>query len=116
VSYCIHLAAVSAFCGRHHGGDGEPRRIQIDAKEYGVAARLDAGAILDEVFTEDGRAVSVRYERCPAGWQAAFELSQPGVDDLAVVHRLVTDTLGQARASVPSAIAFLLGIPIDRPI
>jgi hypothetical protein len=82
----------------------------------GVAARLDAGGIVDEVVADGGRSVSVRFERCPAGWQAAFELTHPEVDDLAVVHRLVTDTLGQARASVPSAIAFLLGTPVDRPL
>jgi hypothetical protein len=81
-----------------------------------VGARLDAGAIVDEVIAEDGRVVSVRFERCPAGWQAAFELSHPEVDDLSVVHRLVTDTLGEAKATVPNAIAFLLGTPVDRPI
>jgi hypothetical protein len=80
-----------------------------------VGARLDAGAIVDDVTTEDGRKISVRFERCPAGWQAAFELTHPEVDDLAVVHRLVTDTLAEAKASVPQAIAFLLGTPIDRP-
>jgi hypothetical protein len=78
-----------------------------------VAARLDAGAIVDDVTTDAGQRVSVRYERCPAGWQAAFELSHPEVENLAVTHRLVTDTLAEAKASVPEAIAFLLGTPID---
>jgi hypothetical protein len=81
-----------------------------------VVARLDAGAIVDEVTTDDGRQVTVRYERCPAGWQAAFELSHPEVDNLAVVHRLVSTTLAEAKASVPPAIAYLSGTPVDRPI
>jgi hypothetical protein len=81
-----------------------------------VAARLDAGAIVDEVTTDGGQQISVRYERCPAGWQAAFELRHPEVENLTVTHRLVTDTLAEAKASVPEAIAFLLGTPIDRPV
>jgi hypothetical protein len=81
-----------------------------------VGARLDAGAIVDEVVADDGTVVKVRYERCPAGWQAAFELTHPDVNDLAVIHRLVTDTLAQAKASVPAAIAFLMGRPVDEPI
>jgi hypothetical protein len=81
-----------------------------------VGARLDAGAIVDEVVADDGTVVKVRYERCPAGWQAAFELTHPDVFDLAVIHRLVTDTLAQAKASVPAAIAFLMGRPVDEPI
>jgi hypothetical protein len=81
-----------------------------------VVARLDAGAIVDEVNDADGRTVSVRYERCPAGWQAAFELAHPEVPDLSVVHRLVADTLADAKAAVPSAIAYLLGTPVDRPL
>jgi hypothetical protein len=81
-----------------------------------VAARLDAGAIVDEVVTDGGMTVSVRYERCPAGWQASFELGHPEVTDLSVVHRLVTDSLSEAKSSVPAAISFLLGTPVDRPI
>jgi hypothetical protein len=81
-----------------------------------VAARLDAGAIVDEVTLADGFVCSVRYERCAAGWQAAFELSHPEVDDLSVVHRLVSDTLAEAKSSVPQAIEFLRGTPIDQPI
>jgi hypothetical protein len=82
----------------------------------GVAARLDRGAIVDEITANDGRTISVRFERCPAGWQAAFELTHPDAEGLAVVHRLVTDTLSEAKASVPAAIAYLLGTPVDRPI
>jgi hypothetical protein len=82
----------------------------------GVGARLDAGAIVDEVVAGDGSIVKVRFERCPAGWQASFELSHPDVNDLSVVHRLVTDTLGQAKATVPAAIAFLMGRPVDDPL
>jgi hypothetical protein len=81
-----------------------------------VGARLDAGAIVDEVVAADGTVVKVRFERCPAGWQASFELTHPDVNDLAVMHRLVTDTLGQAKASVPEAIAFLMGRPVDDPL
>jgi hypothetical protein len=81
-----------------------------------VVPRLDAGAIVDEVVGGDGRSVTVRYERCPAGWQAAFELAHPEVSDLSVVHRLVADTLSDAKAAVPGAIAYLLGTPVDRPL
>jgi hypothetical protein len=80
-----------------------------------VGARLDAGAIVDEVVTEDGRVVRVRFERCPAGWQAAFELSHPDVCDLVVTHRLVADSLGAAKAMVPAAVSFLVGNPLDHP-
>jgi hypothetical protein len=79
-----------------------------------VASRLDAGAIVDEVTTADGQAVTVRFERCPAGWQATFEISHPAAAGLSVAHRLVTDTLAEAKASVPGAVAFLLGTPVDR--
>jgi hypothetical protein len=104
-----------AFAG-HPGSAANLDRARSILEERDVTARLDAGAIVDEVTTSDGHIVSVRYERCPAGWQAAFELSHPEVDDLAVVHRLVTDTLAEAKASVPPAISFLMGTPIDRPI
>jgi hypothetical protein len=85
----------------------------LGAKGAVVGARLDAGAIVDEVVAEDGSVVQVRYERCPAGWQASFELRHPDVGDLAVVHRLVNDTLAEAKATVPNAIAFLKGRPVD---
>lgn len=81
-----------------------------------MGGRLDGGAIVDEVIAEDGRVISVRFERCPAGWQAAFELTHPEADRIAILHRLVANTLAEARASVPAAISFLLGTPVDRPI
>jgi hypothetical protein len=81
-----------------------------------VGVRLDAGGIVDDVTAEDGRLVSVRFERCPAGWQAAFELTHPQADGVSVVHRLVAETLADARTSVPGAISYLLGTPVDLPI
>jgi hypothetical protein len=84
-------------------------------RERGVGARLDGGAIIDEITVEGERSVTVRYERCPAGWQATFELTHPEVDDLSVKHRLVSDTLAQAKASVPDAILYLTGTPVDGP-
>jgi hypothetical protein len=81
-----------------------------------MVARLEAGRIVDEVEAEDGRIVTVRFERCPAGWQASFELTHPEVQDLAVVHRLVAETLADAKETVPKAIAYLLGTPVDEPL
>lgn len=81
-----------------------------------MVARLDAGSIVDDVVAEDGRHVSVRFDRCPAGWQASFELTHPEVDDLAVVHRLVAETLADAKAAVPQAVTYLLGTPVDEPL
>jgi hypothetical protein len=78
-----------------------------------VGPRLAGGAIVDDIVTDDGRQITVAFERCPAGWQATFELTHPEVDDLAVVHRLVSATLAEARSSVPHAIAYLSGIPLD---
>jgi hypothetical protein len=95
---------------------GTAQDSSTDTGERQVGARLDAGAIVDEMTAPDGRTVIVRFERCPAGWQASFELSHPEVDNHAVVHRLVTDTLAQARATVPAAIAYLVGTPIDRSV
>jgi hypothetical protein len=80
-----------------------------------MVARLDAGGIVDEI-TADDRSVAVRFDRCPAGWQATFELTHPEVEDLAVVHRLVAPTLAEAKAAVPNAVKFLLGTPIDEPL
>ena len=80
----------------------------------GVAvARIDGGGIRDVVQGPEGRATEVRFERCPSGWQATFELTQPGLDDLAIVHRLVAPTLREARLAVPQAISFLLGNPLE---
>jgi hypothetical protein len=80
-----------------------------------MVARLEAGGIVDEVAAA-GRSIAVRFDRCPAGWQATFELTHPEVDDLAVVHRLVAPTLPEAKAAVPNAVSFLLGTPIDAPL
>ncbi len=77
--------------------------------------RLDAGSIAEDVVLAGVGVVSVRYERCTAGWQAAFTIPCPDVDDLAVVHRFVAPTLHEARRTLPTAVAFLLGRPIDRP-
>ena len=81
-----------------------------------MVARLDAGSIVDEIELEGGNHLSARFERCPAGWQASFELTHPEVDDLSVVHRLVAETLPEAKAAVPHAVAYLLGTPIDEPL
>jgi hypothetical protein len=80
-----------------------------------VNVRLEAGAIAEEVDVPGVGVVPVRYERCTAGWQAAFTLSMADVDDLAVVHRFVAASLHEARRTLPTAVAFLLGRPIDKP-
>jgi hypothetical protein len=104
-----------AHAERFGAGQAVPRGTDR-LRGVAVGARLDAGAIVDEVVVEDGSVINVRFERCPAGWQASFELSHPDVEGLSVVHRLVTDTLPEARASVPAAVAFLMGRPVDEPI
>ena len=81
-----------------------------------MAARLDAGGIVDEITIDDGRLVTVRFSRCAAGWQASFELTHPEVNDLAVLHRLVAPTLSGAKAAVPAAISYLSGTPLDEPL
>jgi len=81
-----------------------------------MVARLDAGGIVDEVPVQAGQIVKVRFDKCSAGWQATFELTHPEVADLSVVHRLVADTLPEARAAVPNAISYLAGTPIDEPL
>jgi hypothetical protein len=81
--------------------------------------RLDSGAIVDDVRLDDGDdevVLPVRFERCVAGWQASFELTDPRVEDLSVVHRLVDPSLGAARVAVPQAVAYLLGCPVDAPL
>ncbi len=77
--------------------------------------RLEAGAIAEEVDVEGVGVVQVRYERCPAGWQASFTVSLPDVDDLAVVHRFIAASLHEARLTLPTAVAFLLGRAVDKP-
>jgi hypothetical protein len=81
-----------------------------------MVARLDAGGIVDEIPVEAGLIIKVRFDKCPAGWQASFELTHPDVDDLSVVHRLVAGSLPEARAAVPNAIRYLAGTPIDEPL
>lgn len=78
-----------------------------------MTARLAAGAIWEFVDGPGDLATEVRFERCPAGWQASFDLCDPAVDELALVHRLVAPTLRDARIAVPKAIAFLLGYPVE---
>jgi hypothetical protein len=76
-------------------------------------SRLEAGGIVDEIDLDDDLSLPVRYERCPAGWQASFSLSHPQVADLTIVHRLVAPSLAEARTAVPTAVVYLLGTPID---
>jgi hypothetical protein len=78
-----------------------------------VTSRLEAGGIVDEVMVDGDLPLSVRFERCPAGWQASFSLDHPVETDLTIVHRLVAPTLAEARAAVPAAVVYLLGTPID---
>jgi hypothetical protein len=77
--------------------------------------RLEAGAVVDEIVVPGAGVVPVRVQRCPAGWQATFEVSDPS-SDLAVVHKLVAPTYREAKAAVPQAVAFLLGRPVDAPV
>jgi hypothetical protein len=78
-----------------------------------VATRLESGGIIEDVTIDDGLSLSVRFERCPVGWQASFSLTHPAVDDLAVTHRLVAPSLAEARSAVPDAVTYLLGTPVD---
>lgn len=76
------------------------------------APRIADGALWEVVVGPGERRTQVRFERCPAGWQASFELVEPHAPDLAVVHRLVAPSLRDARAAVAPAVAFLLGRPV----
>jgi hypothetical protein len=78
-----------------------------------VTSRLEAGGIVDELDLDEDLLLPVRYERCPAGWQASFSLDHPQVADLTIVHRLVAPSLAEARTAVPAAVTYLLGTPID---
>ncbi|HET7530191.1 MAG TPA: hypothetical protein VFJ98_04450 [Mycobacteriales bacterium] len=78
--------------------------------------RLEAGAVVDEVDVPGVGRVPVRVQRCPAGWQATFEVSDPAAGELAVVHKLVAPSYREAKAAVPQAVAFLLGRPVDAPV
>jgi hypothetical protein len=75
--------------------------------------RLAAGAVEEDVTVACAGDVSVRYERSGDGWSAEFTVRTPAVPDLAVVHRLVAPSLGEARRLVPAAVAFLSGEPVD---
>jgi hypothetical protein len=79
-------------------------------------SRLEAGAVVDEIDVPGVGIVPVRLERCPAGWLATFEVRDPATSDLAVLHKLVAPTYREAKASVPQAVAFLLGHPVDAPV
>lgn len=83
------------------------------ASTTGATPLVSGGAIWQPVTGPGSRVTEVKFERCPAGWQASFELTDPAVADLAVVHRLVAPTLREARAAVPQAIGFLLGRPVE---
>jgi hypothetical protein len=78
-----------------------------------VVTRLEAGGILDELPVDGDAPLPVRFERCPAGWQASFSLTHPQVADLAVVHRLVAPSLAEARSAVAAAVVYLRGTPVD---
>jgi hypothetical protein len=75
--------------------------------------RLGAGGVEEDFALPEGGFVAVRYERSDHGWRAEFTVRTPGVDDLAVVHRLIAPTLAEARRLVPAAVAFLRGEPVD---
>lgn len=103
--------------------DGRPAGYRQDVTTAGASGTaatargmpvLAAGAIWDEVAGPvPGQVVRVKFARCPAGWQASFELTDPAVSDLAVQHRLVAPTLREAKSAVPQAIRFLLGYPVE---
>jgi hypothetical protein len=75
--------------------------------------RLEAGGIVDELDLDEDLSLPVRFERCPAGWQASFSLDHPELTDRTIVHRLVAPSLAEARSAVPAAVIYLLGTPID---
>jgi hypothetical protein len=79
-------------------------------------SRLEAGAVVDEIDVVGVGMVPVRVQRCPAGWQATFEVRDPATIDLAVVHKLVAPTYREAKAAVPQAVEFLLGRPVGAPV
>jgi hypothetical protein len=89
------------------------RRDVPDAPVAKPAPIVAGGAIWDVVSGPGSRVTRVKLQRCPAGWQASFELTDGVVADLAVVHRLVAPTLREARAAVYQAIGFLLGNPVE---
>jgi hypothetical protein len=76
-------------------------------------SRLEAGGIVDEMMVDEDLPLVVRFERCPAGWQASFSLEHPVETELTIVHRLVAPSLAEARSAVPAAVVYLLGTPVD---
>jgi hypothetical protein len=78
--------------------------------------RLEAGAVVGEIDVPGVGVVPVRVQRCPAGWQATFEVHDPAASDLSVVHKLVAPSYREAKAAVPQAIEFLLGRPVGAPV
>ena len=60
--------------------------------------RLEAGAVLDEVDVPGVGPVPVRVQRCPAGWQATFEVRDAATSELTVTHKLVAPTLVRSQA------------------
>jgi len=79
-------------------------------------SRLEAGTVVGEIDVPGIGVVPLRVQRCPAGWQATFEVRDPAISDLAVVHKLVAPTYREAKAAVPQAIEFLLGRPVGTPV
>ena len=78
-----------------------------------MVTRLEAGGIVENVAIDDDLSLPVRFEKCPAGWQASFSLNHPVADDIAIVHRLIAPSLAEARSAVPPAVVYLLGTPVD---
>jgi hypothetical protein len=75
--------------------------------------RVEAGAVVDEYEMAGIGQVVARYSRAatPDGvtWKCMFTVVASGVQDLALVHRLVAPTLAEARQCVRHAVEFLAG-------
>ena len=82
-------------------------------RPYSRLMRLGVGGVEEDFVLPEGGVVAVRYERADHGWRAEFTVRAGGVDELAVVHRLIAPTLADARRLVPAAVAFLRGEPVD---
>lgn len=79
-----------------------------------MTVRLGPGSVHESLELPDGGAVAVRFDRCAAGWQAAFEVAGPPAHpEAGRTHRLVAPTLAEARRAARDAVAFLLGHPLD---
>lgn len=81
-----------------------------------MGARLEGGAIHDEVVVPGVGVVPVEFRRCTAGWQVTMELPDPVAAGATVVHRLVSPSRREAKAAVPLAAAFLLDVAGERPV